>query len=136
MTLTQQTAGLPAPGAPRRAHLVLQVDVAGPAVELLLQAGHHCVVAGHPVNAGGLQPSRLHDATARGHDQGHALGTQAGPGVREAEAQLGQLKDPMGGQESLAASRQHQGLAGTLARSSLPRAPAPGGELVPRPVQP
>lgn len=67
-----------APSAPRRTHLILQVDVTGPAVELLLQAGHHCVVARHSVNARGLQPPCLHNAAARGHDQGDPLGTQAG----------------------------------------------------------
>ena len=63
---------------PHRAHLVLQVDVTGPAVKLLLQAAHHCVVARHSVNARGLQPSRLHDATACGHNQGDVLGKQRG----------------------------------------------------------
>lgn len=62
-------------------HLVLQVDLGGSLVELLLQAGHHGVVAGHAVDAHVLQPPVLHHLAARLHDQGHVLqGTGTGSG--------------------------------------------------------
>lgn len=66
-------------------HLVLQVDLGGPLVELLLQAGHHGVVPGDAVDAHVLQPSVLHHLAASFHDQGDILrGQGAGDGAARA----------------------------------------------------
>jgi len=55
-------------------HLILQVDLSGSLVELLLQAGHHCVVPGHAVDAHVLQATVLHHLAAGFNDQGDVLG--------------------------------------------------------------
>lgn len=53
-------------------HLLRWVDVE-PLVELVLQRGHHGVVARDPVNAGVLQAHLLHQTTADLHYHGDEL---------------------------------------------------------------
>ena len=72
-------------------HLVLQVDLGGSLVELLLQAGHHRVVPGHAVDAHVLQPSVLHHLAAGFDDQGDVLRGQGG-----GDGSAGAVRGPQG----------------------------------------